>query len=187
MILERIEGKHLLLQGLIKCKVSDSEKVLREIRSSFPDVQIQLMRADRIAGKEHLMFAARNAERAFRRRYKRAHSLAVELLLYASCQRQITKAIQILGVETHTHEVILAAISDKSVGSVLVDSVSNALQGSRDDQVLEVASSKKFKGLMDVYGVTRLELEASKFPREGENSVLKRLIIERSALLALEG
>ncbi len=187
MILERIEGKHLLLQGLIKCKVSDSERILREIRSPFPDVQIQLMRADRIAGKEHLLFAAKNAARAFRQRYKRAHSLAVELLLYASCQRQITKAIQILGVETQTHEVVLAAISDKSIGSALVDSVTKALQGSPDDQVLEVASGKKVKGLMEVYGVTPLELEASKFPREDENSVLKRLIIERSALLTLEG
>ncbi len=187
MILERIEENQLLLQGLVGCQVPDSEAALKRVRSTFPDVQIQLMRADRIAGKEHLLFAARSAVRAFHQRYGRARTLAVELLLYASCQRQISKGIQLLGLKPQTHEVVLAAFSRKRMPSDLVDKVARVLQGSPDDRVLEVLSKKKARGLMDAYGVTRIQLEASRFPEEDENSVLKRLIIERSALLTLEG
>ena len=186
MILERVDKKHLLLQGIVGCKAQDSDVALRRVRTSFPNIQVQLMRADRIAGREHLLFAARNAVRAFHQHYERAHTLAVELLLYASCQRQISKAIQLLGVNAQTREVVLAALSDKRMPPGMVEDVAKILQGSPDDRVLEVLSKKKIAELKDAYNVGRIELEASKLPLEDEVSVLKRLIIERSALLTVE-
>ena len=144
------------------------------------------MRADRIGGKEHLLFAARNATRAFNQSRQRSHTLAVELLLYASCQRQISKAIQTLGLKPETTDVALAALSDKNFSPVLIDKTAEALRASLDDRVLEISSKKKAAVLSNVYGVTRVELEASKLPGESPESVLKRLIIERSALLSVQ-
>src|SRR5881397_2975368 len=104
MFLEKIDETHLLILALANCRITNVEKVLGQIRSSFPKLQIQLMRADRICGKEHLVFAARNASIAFTQPYKRSNSLAVEMLLYTSCQRQISKAIQVIGVTPETRE-----------------------------------------------------------------------------------
>ena len=186
MIMEKIEVQELVLQGLAECRVSDPEAALKTIRARFPIAQIQLMRADRVAEKEHLIFAAKSAVRAFTQRYQRSHNLAVELLVYASCQRQISRAIQILGLTPQTREVVLAAFCEKSVPSDLVGRVASVVRGSLDDDVLEITSRKKVRALTDAYSITRTAMKASKFPDENEISVLKRLIIERSALLTLE-
>ncbi len=186
MILERIEEQDLALQGLVNCRVSDPEVTLRAIRTRFPKVQVQLMRADRIAGKEHLIFAAKNAVRAFTQHYHRTHSLAVEMLLYTSCQRQISRAIQILGVTPQTREAVMAAFCDKRVPSDLIEGVAEVVRGSLNDDVLEITSKDKARELAGVYSITRTQMEATRFPGENEDSVLKRLIVERSALLTLE-
>src|SRR5881628_3196461 len=111
MLLEEVDGSHLLILPLKSCRIHSVESALGSIRSSFPDAQTQLMRADRICGKDHLIFAARNAMRAFSRSRRRSHSLAVELLLYASGQRQISKAIETLGVTPQTLQVVTTAFA----------------------------------------------------------------------------
>jgi tRNA threonylcarbamoyladenosine modification (KEOPS) complex Cgi121 subunit len=186
LLQERIDGKHFLIQGLAECKNSDPNGLLRRMRAAFPAVQLQFMRADRIGGREHLHYAARNAVRAFSQDRQRSHTLAVELLLYTSCQRQISKAIKILGLEPGTSDVVLAALSSKSIPPALVARAAEELNARLDDGVWEISSSKKAAALRKTYGITRVESEASKMPVEGEDSVLKRLIIERSALLAVQ-
>jgi tRNA threonylcarbamoyladenosine modification (KEOPS) complex Cgi121 subunit len=183
---ERIDGKHLLIQGLADCKNPDPNGLLRRMRAAFPTVQLQFMRADRIGGREHLYYAARNTVRAFSQNRQRSHTLAVELLLYTSCQRQISKAIKILGLEPGTSDVVLAALSSKSIPLALVDRAADELKARLDDRVWEVSSRTKAGGLRRTYGITRVESEASKMAGESEDSVLKRLIIERSALLAVQ-
>ncbi len=186
MIMEEIDGQQLVLQGLAKCRISDPEATLRTTRARFPRVQVQLMRADRVAGKEHLLFAGKNAVRVFAQHQQRTHNLAMEFLVYASCQRQISRAIQILGLTLQTREAALAAFCDRRIPLDLVESVASVVQGRLDDDVLEITSAEKVRGLMQTYSITRIQMEASTFPRENKISVLKRLIIERSALLTLE-
>lgn len=147
-----------------------------------------MMRADRIAGTEHLSFATRNAVKAFGRKYKRSRSLAMEILLYASCQRQISKAIVLLGVNPSTSQVAVAALSTR-IG-VLVDLqevLQKMLGGKMDDGVLEIRTERKLSELKKVFGILDRELEASRLEGEEDAEVVKRLVVERSALLALEG
>src|SRR5262245_38781374 len=102
MMLERIGDHFLLAIGLDNPKLDDPAKILATLRSKFPNVAIQLLRADRVAGPEHLLFAARNALVAFESGSRRAKSLAVEVLVYISCQRQIAEAIRLIGVTNET-------------------------------------------------------------------------------------
>src|SRR5260370_41121384 len=56
MITEKIGSYSLFVQGFRDARVTDSEKVLRELRGSFQGVDLQLLRADRVAGKEQITF-----------------------------------------------------------------------------------------------------------------------------------
>jgi len=159
---------------------------LRELRAQFPKFEIQLFRADRIAGPEHLIFAAGAAIRAFRQHRQRSHTFAVELLLYASCQRQISKAIQLLGFTSSTHEAVLTAVTSNALPPKLEQRMEKTLKARKDDNVIEVASEDKISELMNVYNISRKSMSSAQLPGEAATSVLKRLIIERSALLAVE-
>jgi len=68
----------------------------------------------------------------------------------------------------------------------LIDKATEVLSGTLDDSVLEVGTGKKQGDLKKAYNVSDKLLTASKTPGETESGVLKRLVIERSALLVLE-
>lgn len=151
-------------------------------------MHIQLLRADLIAGKEHVLCAARNAIAGYSSRHRKSKSLAVELLLYVSCQRQISKAINLLGVRPKDKKIVLVALAES--GRHLADlaaDISSIIDGHQEDSLVEIYSSKKSASLRKTYGISSKEMEAARLPGEPEVEVLKRLVIERSALLTLEG
>ena len=186
MILEKVEKNKLMIQGFVNCKVVESTAVLRELRLDFPKFEVQLFRADRIAGKDHLLFAAMGAVRAFRQDRQRARTLAVELLIYASCQRQISKAIRLLGVGPHTSDVALVALTNDTTHQDLRQAACAALDAHQDDNVIEILSKKKVLELKKAFDISAIEVAATMLPYEEERSVLKRLIIERTALMSVE-
>ncbi len=186
--MERIDGNHLLLLGFSSSKVKDARILLSNLRRSFPRVKIQLLRADRIAGTEHLALASANALRAFSQGRARSRSLEMEILLYASCQRQISKAIEMLGVTPLTREIAVVALSESpTILSTLPPKLERMIGGELDHGVLEVGTKRKLSRLQRVFEITKRELQATRLPDEGEEGAVKRLVIERSALLALEG
>jgi len=184
----KVDGQHLLILGFASAKVKDPRVELARLRDAFPSAEPQLMRADRIAGPEHLWFAAQNAVKAFSQKYKRSRSLAMEMLLYASCQRQISKAIEMLGVTPQTEEIAVTAMSKSPrVFGEFAGFAEKAVGGKLDPEVLEIRSKRKLSELKRVFKIGDRELEASRLEGERDDVVVKRLVIERSALLALEG
>ncbi len=185
--MERIDGQHVLILGLSSSQVKDAKVLLSKLRYSFPRVKIQLMRADRIAGTEHLTLASANALRAFSQGQARSRSLEMEILLYASCKRQISKAIEMLGLTPLTREIAVVALSESpTILSTLPSSLESMISGQLDPSVLEVRTKQKLSGLRRVFDITKRELQATLLPNEKEEEAVKRLVIERSALLALE-
>src|SRR5205809_6442758 len=106
-MMDELDHHYLLSLGFNNARIVDPEKTLRLLRSTAEKAQVQLLQAKLIAGPEHLSFAARNALHSFRSRSTRSKSLAVEFLLYVSCQRQIAKTIMLLGVELTDRHVEL--------------------------------------------------------------------------------
>lgn len=60
---------------------------------------IQLLNADSIVSKNHIIHGVNQAQLAFRRGENLANDLSVEIALRCSAQRQISKAFGILGLK----------------------------------------------------------------------------------------
>jgi tRNA threonylcarbamoyladenosine modification (KEOPS) complex Cgi121 subunit len=185
-LIEQIDDYYLLSLAFTNTAIKDPERALKQLRSINTRAEVQLVKADLIAGPEHLQFAARNALNSFKGDKRRSKSLAVELLLYLSCQRQIAKAIDFLGVDSEDSRVALIALSQsKDAIEEVARHAESAINGKQDDGQIEIGSEQKMTKLQQSYGVTRKEMEAARFEGETQSSTLKRLIVERSALLDL--
>ena len=183
-MIEEIDNHYLLSLAFAKASIPDPEQTLRQLRSINGEVQVQLVKADLIGGPEHLQFAARNALHSFNGPQRRSKTLAVEFLLYISCQRQIAKAIKLLGVDSRDSRAALVALSGSKDAILELDRrADSVIRGKRDEGLIEIGSKRKMDLLQRSYAVTSREMEATRSVREADSSVLKRLIIERSALL----
>jgi KEOPS complex subunit Cgi121 len=187
MITERIRPYFLWIQGFRDARVVNSEKALHDLRGSFDGIELQLLRADRIAGVEHLMFAARNAVDSFTGKDRRAKHLSMEFLLFATGEHQIIEAIRLLGVNELGTELVLVTLSEQNIDSrALIDRATEVVRGIPDDSVVEIGTGKKREDLRKAYNFSDGQLNAARMPGETENGLLKRLVLERSALLVLE-
>lgn len=131
---------------------------------------IQLLNADGIAGEEHVLHAAEQAILAFKRKENIAKDLGLEICVRASAQRQISKALHILGLKEGSNNICAVIVDcDKDVGKEL-----EVLLGKRDDTLLKANTAH----LKDIYQIS---------DEEEENSGgITRAMIERTSLLVLD-
>lgn len=153
--------REIVFQGY-RGEVRDLAALVARIRGQ----PFQLFRADRIYGAPHLAHAAALAARAFANGRARSADLATETLVYAAGERQVHKALALLGIHDGARE-IAAVAWDAS----LLDALAREQGWTRDDAVL--AGDPR---ALDAFGVS--EAERAMLPRErwGE------LILERVAL-----
>lgn len=172
-------GQAVCVGGFRGVAVDDVEGLLRRVGEAVSPHVFQLFDADCVAGREHLYFAAVNAVKAFQTGAAVSRSLAVEVLLYASCQDQISQAFSILGLSSSTVRVALMVMAEDAEAAEGAFEEASGLIGTPDDSVLAV-DDPKLEGLMRVYSISDLELEAVGGPR-GE--ALALTLVERGALL----
>jgi len=60
------------------------------------------------------------------------------------------------------------------------------ITGEQDESLIEIGSKQKMARLQRSYRVTSREMDAARLEGETDPSVLKRLIVERSALLDID-
>ena len=126
-----------------------------------------------------------NALTVFKNGENISESLAMESLLYASAQRQIRKAMKLLGIKPSSSEIAVLIIGEKleSVRSAL-SFVSKLVEAKRDDAVLEL-SKEKIADIQKVFVISDVELETV-VKKDGLEKALTDLVIERMALLATQ-
>jgi KEOPS complex subunit Cgi121 len=105
-------------------------------------VIIQLFDADVIYGKNHLISAAEHAVRAFARKANTTNSLVMEILLYASGERQLKLAISKMGIKAGKGNVAFVLIDDikdakGKISNQLTDELLKLVSLKRDDKVLD--------------------------------------------------
>jgi tRNA threonylcarbamoyladenosine modification (KEOPS) complex Cgi121 subunit len=111
----------------------------------------------------------------------------MELLLYASGEHQIIEAIKLLGVSPSTTELVVVGLSEtKPDLEQLQDIIVKTVNAAPDDTVIDIERPNRKNDLKKAYKISDKELNSSRMPGETESEVLKKLVIERSALLALE-
>jgi tRNA threonylcarbamoyladenosine modification (KEOPS) complex Cgi121 subunit len=179
-------GMYVAMTGFRNAEIEDVNEFFTLVRKKAAGVVIQIFDANLIASWEHLYFAALNALTAFEGELNISNSLAMETLLYASAQRQIDKAIGLLGIKPESSQiaVLVMAKTSEEAGSAL-ETISEMVSGDCDDGILEL-SGEKMEKIRRLFEVSDLELE-SKLERKGlERETLVDLVIEHVALLATQ-
>jgi tRNA threonylcarbamoyladenosine modification (KEOPS) complex Cgi121 subunit len=179
------DGKYAMVSAFRPRAGVDLASLLGDVRMALPRVELQFFENGRVAGADHLRFAAINALHAFKNEINISRSLAMETLLYASAQRQIDVALERLGVTSSSETVGLVAFVDKKADTVaLANDLPRLLSTVLDDSLLNDLPDDKAHTIMKVYGVDTVELEAVRASGQAEKEALKKAIAERIALLS---
>ena len=166
---------------------SDLVELAQRIASDH-DAAFQLVNADSVASSKHLLFAAIHALTAFHRGTQRASTLAMELLRFAAAQRQISQALNLLGITDTTIHLGGVIIGENVI------KIQNAHQDflrlanvTDDPVVLEIKSKKKERAIQDAFQITARELDAIMISDSSKDrrEALQKLVYDRCALLAI--
>ena len=182
----KANGNFISIMSFRDVEVDDVDSLLKKMNEQISS-NIQIFNAENTAGFKHLFFAAINAINAFNQKRNISDSLAMETMLYASGQRQIKKAIEMLGVKTGTSNIAVLLI-DQGEDEIRTaeNKVLEIINGKQDKSVLEINGNTKTKRLRQLYGISDKEVEAVNVGNKKFENVLTELIIERGALLILE-
>lgn len=143
---------------------------MNDINKISKNCTVQLLNADGIAGYEHILHATVHAVKSFERNENIAKDLGLEICVRASAQRQISKALSILGIKEGEMNVCAVAVD---CSENIMDEVESILD-KRDDDVLKPDTAL----LKDIYGISDAEIETSKS--------ISNVMVERTTLLILE-
>jgi KEOPS complex subunit Cgi121 len=188
ILLKYIEeaGKYVELTGFRNVSIKDAKEFMKTAREETQQTAwIQFFDAKLVATWQHLYFAVLNALLAFRNERNISKSVAMETMLYTSAQRQIRKAIELMGVKRHSANVAVVIIGENpdSVQAVL-SVVSKRVGAEPDGTVLEL-TKEKTQRIRKAFGIGPNELEAV-MERKNAKQALVNLVIERTALLSTQ-
>ena len=156
-----------------KGNIQNVDSLLEKILS-FSEKQgivVQVFNADMIYGKNHIISAVEHAVRAIEGKTNTTNSLSMEIMLYASGERQLKLAIPKMGVKKGKGNIAFVftngKISDKTVDDLLKE-----LALKRDDKILEGD-----KDTLKKFGLKDNEIETVTKAKYGD------LILEKVALV----
>ena len=161
--------------------VNNVDELLSSLSRATSPAVFQIFDATRIAGWRHLYMAAVNAVGAFESGSSISRGLGIEVLLYASCQDQISRALDVVGVGTGTEKLALVVLGNGPGEAGAAFGKAAGILGEVDDSVLGL-DDKKFLEIAKVFGVSENELEAVGGERE---KAFTSLLVEKGALLPL--
>ncbi|WP_424356221.1 KEOPS complex subunit Cgi121 [Methanobacterium sp. MBAC-LM] len=153
-----------------RSNIEDFRKLMSNINKMSKNCTVQLLNADGIAGREHITHAAVHAIKAFERNENIAKDLGLEICVRASAQRQISKALSILGLKEGKMNICAVAVD---CSENIMDEL-EILLDKRDDSVLNPDEIL----LKDIYKISEEEIKTV--------SSISDVMIEKTTLLILE-
>nr|WP_294998783.1 KEOPS complex subunit Cgi121 [uncultured Methanobrevibacter sp.] len=141
---------------------------LNKINSIKQDGEIiQLLNADAIVSKNHIVHGVNQAFLAFDRGENLAKDISVEIVLRCSAQRQISKAFNMLGLKEGDMNLCAILINSNDYSEEL------SLIFNRDDDVL----TPNLDHLIKIYKISDVELQ---------NMDVEEIIIDRISKLTVD-
>lgn len=175
-------GKYVMITGVRNVKISNPEPIIEQLRRIDSTVESQILDAKSIAGVDHLRFAALNALKAHAEGKQVTGSLAVEILLYASGQRQIKNAIASLGVSFHSRNVAVIGIADERNSlEKFKAKLPDIMDGELDESILEEGEEANIRRL---FNITETQMKTMIGRNATKREGLTKLVIEKMALLS---
>ena len=153
-----------------RSNITNFKNLMDAINNISKNCTVQLLNADGIAGREHILHSTVHAIKAFERNENIAKDLGLEICVRASAQRQISKALSTLGLKEGEMNICAVAVD---CSENIIDELGTILN-KRDDNVLEPDE----KLLKDIYGISDEELKTA--------SSISNVMIEKTTLLILE-
>ena len=154
-------------------KIESAEKFIEDARNhistfySDEEVLLQFLDADKILGQEHIHSAIEHAQRAFERNKNISSTVAMEILIYAAGEPQISNALAKIGLKDGCERIAMVADAKLDMEGLLIH-----LNLKRDDEILEY---KDFK--LREFGISKKEISTV-----GKEK-LKDLVLERVAMV----
>jgi KEOPS complex subunit Cgi121 len=187
-VLKHIEDfdKYADMTGFKNVKIENVEEFLWTTGKEKPsNVEIQFFDAEVIATWQHLYFAVLNALTAFKNEENFSKSAAMETMLYASAQRQIRKATELVGIKRTSSKMAVLIIGGKTeTAKSSLSMISTLTSGQPDDRVLKI-SKEKAAMIQKAFDVSETELKTV-MEEDGLEKALVNLVIERMALLSTQ-
>ena len=144
-----------------KATIDSIDETLKQMNDIKNDGEIiQLLNADSIVSKNHIIHGVNQAFLAFSRDENLANDISVEIVLRCSAQRQISKAFNILGLKEGN--VNLCAVF---INCDYTEELSSLF--SRDDEVFAADENRLKKG----HGISEDELKTMSM----ENIIIDRI------------
>lgn len=153
-----------------KSNINNFGNLMSDINKISKNCTVQLLNADGIAGREHILHATVHAIKAFERNENIAKDLGLEICVRASAQRQISKALSILGIKEGEMDICAVAVD---CNENIVDKLGTILD-KRDDSVLNPDENL----LKKIYSISKGEIKTA--------SGITNVMIEKTSLLILE-
>ena len=145
--------------------------------ASENEVIIQGLNADLIAGERHLHFAVGKALRAVAAGRNIAKDPGIEIMRYASGERQIERSFSI-GLREGENNAVFVLLGKMDNLILALSAIRKLIEEKPCSELLAYSESKR-QGILSVFGITDAEIEAS-----GEEHI-PELVIERVALVDL--
>jgi tRNA threonylcarbamoyladenosine modification (KEOPS) complex Cgi121 subunit len=178
-------GEYVEITGFSNVQIEDAESFLKATRREQQDTAVQFLNAELVATWQHLYFAVLNALTAFRNKSNISKNVAVEVMLYASAQRQIRKAIALVGVKRDSANVAVVIISESADAVKTVLAAVSKRVGSEPDETVLALSNNKVRSIRKAFGISERELETVVKAGDAEQALVN-LVIERVALLSTQ-
>lgn len=131
------------------------------------EILLQFLDADKVLGEGHIHSAVEHAYRAFERKENISATKAMEVLIYAAGEPQISNALEKIGLKDGCERI--AIVCD---GRLDIEDLLTRLNLKRNDEVLKY---KKFK--LREFGISDDEISAV------DEEKLKDLVLERVAMV----
>ena len=161
------------------------EELFRAIAEKCPGISVQLVDLDRVPGQRYLKLATVNAIKSFHSKQPIAKSLAMELLLYVSAEKQIVRALKRIGITADTGRVAAIAVgANRADVLAAANFLATTLGRDSEDGLLDEWSPQRIENVRSSFDIGDKELGAIIQKNESETMAVERLAVERSAMLA---
>jgi len=116
-----------------------------------------------------------------------SNKLSLEILLYISGQRQIKVAIEEFGAKSGDNILIILGNSEETVRQALME-CEKFILGAPSDDVMAISASSKLEAIREFFQIDNKELNAVglKGPKDSQENVIVKLVLNRVALVTLE-
>jgi|GEM_PF-361433 len=174
-------GYYLAISALKDLQVPDVASFLKDLRKNLYPVRVQVFDASKVAGWRHIYFATLFALKAFELGLNVSRELELEILTIASCQRQIAKAIERLGLKDGTKIVALLLLAEDPKALELATSKLEASYGDRLSPACLDPSSDRLEDLKALFEISDIQL-AAEAEAKNPQKALGNLIIEKMSI-----